>query len=135
MLLAKKVLDEGVDIPRIREAFIVASSTVEREWIQRRGRVLRRHRDKPFAVVHDFLALPPAQLVAHDRTNVQKIVRREFNRAYTFAKFARNATGEESVFADLGRIRSAFQSDGGTSTLLQRAGDSFVSPSTPRGSI
>ena len=34
VLLAKKVLDEGVDIPRIREAFIVASSTVEREWIQ-----------------------------------------------------------------------------------------------------
>ena len=38
VLLAKKVLDEGVDIPSIREAFIVASSTVEREWVQRRGR-------------------------------------------------------------------------------------------------
>ena len=37
VLLAKKVLDEGVDIPTIREAFIVASSTVQREWVQRRG--------------------------------------------------------------------------------------------------
>ncbi|WP_420447573.1 DEAD/DEAH box helicase family protein [Candidatus Palauibacter sp.] len=135
VLLAKKVLDEGVDIPRIREAFIVASSTVEREWIQRRGRVLRRHRDKPFAVVHDFLALPPTQLVAQDWTSVQKIVRTEFNRAYTFAKFARNATGGDSVFADLGRIRSAFQPERGTATLLQRSGDSFVSSGTPRGSI
>ena len=134
VLLAKKVLDEGVDIPRIREAFIVASSTVEREWIQRRGRVLRRHRDKPFALVHDFLALPPAQLVADDKTNVQKIVRTEFNRAYTFAKYARNATGEKAVFADLERIRTAYQPDSDTSTLLQRTGDSFISSGTPRGS-
>lgn len=134
VLLAKKVLDEGVDIPRIREAFIVASSTVEREWIQRRGRVLRLHRDKPYALIHDFLALPPAQLVAHDTTNVPKIVRTEFNRAYTFAKYARNATGENTVFADLERIRTAYQSNGETSPLLQRSGDFFVSPSTPRGS-
>ena len=135
VLLAKKVLDEGVDIPRIREAFIVASSTVEREWIQRRGRVLRRHREKPYALVHDFLALPPAQLVAHDKTNAQKIVRTEFNRAYTFAKYARNATGEKNVFADLERIRTAYQADHDASTLLQRSGDSFVSAGTPRGLI
>ena len=55
VLLAKKVLDEGVDIPTIREAFIIASSTVEREWVQRRGRVLRMHPGKPWAAVHDFL--------------------------------------------------------------------------------
>ena len=133
VLLAKKVLDEGVDIPRIREAFIVASSTVEREWIQRRGRVLRRHRDKPYALIHDFLALPPAQLVAHDTTNVQRIVRTEFNRAYTFAKYARNATGENAVFADLEQIRTAYQPTSETSLLLQRSGDFFVSPGTPRG--
>ena len=60
VLLAKKVLDEGVDIPSIREAFLIASSTVEREWVQRRGRVLRRHPNKPWAVLHDFIALPPA---------------------------------------------------------------------------
>ena len=135
VLLAKKVLDEGVDIPRIREAFIVASSTVEREWIQRRGRVLRRHHRKPFALVHDFLALPPAKLVAHDETNVRKIIRTEFNRAYTFAKHARNATGEKNVFADLERIRTAYQPDHSASTFLQRSGDSLISAGTPRGLI
>lgn len=135
VLLAKKVLDEGVDIPRIREAFIVASSTVEREWIQRRGRVLRRHRDKPYALVHDFLALPPARLILQDRTNVQKIVRTEFNRAYTFAKHARNATGGTSVFADLERIRTTYQGERAPSTLLQGAGDYFIASGTPRGSI
>ena len=135
VLLAKKVLDEGVDIPRIREAFVVASSTVEREWIQRRGRVLRRHRDKPYALVHDFLALPPAELVAHDQTNVQGITRTEFNRAYTFARHARNATGKETVFADLEQIRAAYQSQHARSTLLQRTGDYFISPGTPRGAV
>lgn len=135
VLLAKKVLDEGMDIPRIREAFIVASSTVEREWIQRRGRVLRRHRDKPYALVHDFLALPPARLMAHDRTDAQKIVRAEFNRAYTFAKYAQNATGEDNIFADLDRIRSAYQLDHGMPTLLHETGDAFVSPGTPRGPV
>lgn len=135
VLLAKKVLDEGVDIPRIREAFIVASSTVEREWIQRRGRVLRKHRDKPYALVHDFLALPPARLTAHDQTDAQKIVRTEFNRAYTFAKYARNATGEDSIFADLKRIRAAYQPDHGTPTLLHEVGDSFISPGTPKGPV
>ena len=134
VLLAKKVLDEGVDIPRIREAFIVASSTVEREWIQRRGRVLRRHRDKPYALVHDFLALPPARLVVYDKTNIQKIVRTECNRAYTFAKYAQNATGKESVFADLEQIRTAYQPTRNASRILQYAGDFFVSPSTPKGS-
>ncbi|MDE2716108.1 MAG: helicase-related protein, partial [Chloroflexota bacterium] len=134
VLLAKKVLDEGVDIPRIREAFIVASSTVEREWVQRRGRVLRLHRDKPFALVHDFLALPPGRLIAHDKANVQKIIRTEFNRAYSFAKYALNATGETTVFADLERIRTAYHPGGSQSPLLQHSGDLFISPGTPRGS-
>ena len=41
VLTAKRVLDEGVNIPQIRKAFILASTTVERQWVQRRGRLLR----------------------------------------------------------------------------------------------
>ena len=41
VLTAKRVLDEGVNIPEIEKAFILASTTVERQWIQRRGRLLR----------------------------------------------------------------------------------------------
>ena len=89
VLLAKKVLDEGVDIPSIREAFIVASSTVEREWVQRRGRILRRHPGKPWAIVHDFLALPPARLVRGDGTRgLKKIIETELNRTYAFGRYA-----------------------------------------------
>ena len=88
----------GVDIPNIREAFIIASSTVEREWIQRRGRVLRLHPDKDFAMVHDFLALPPVDMMDQD---ARKIVLTELNRALAFAKHASNASGPEGVFERL----------------------------------
>ena len=109
VLLAKKVLDEGVDIPSIREAFIVASSTVEREWIQRRGRVLRRHQGKPWAIIHDFLALPPAELVARDGTrSIRNLVETEVHRASAFGRYAQNVAGPDGVVADLDRLTQVY---------------------------
>lgn len=108
VLLAKKVLDEGVDIPSIREAYIVASSTVEREWVQRRGRVLRRHPGKECAVVHDFLALPVASTVQGGDQPLKRLVRRELERALAFAGHARNAAGSAGALAWIERIREAF---------------------------
>ena len=130
VLLAKKVLDEGVDIPSIREAFIVASSTVEREWIQRRGRVLRLHPGKSVAVVHDFLALPPAGIVGvGDPTGLRKIVGTELGRAYSFARHAQNAEGVGGVLAALREIRAAFWPENGDyGAVLQQAGDKVVAP-------
>ena len=49
------MLDEGVDIPRISHALVLASSTTRRQFIQRRGRVLRKHDSKHRAVVHDLI--------------------------------------------------------------------------------
>ena len=40
-LIAIKCLDEGVNIPKIKTAFILASTNNPKEYIQRRGRVLR----------------------------------------------------------------------------------------------
>lgn len=135
VLLAKKVLDEGVDIPSIREAFIVASSTVEREWVQRRGRVLRMHPGKPWAVVHDFLALPPADLVKRDGTSsLKRIIRTEVNRAYTFGTHARNPAGDHGVHADVDRITRAYWPDPGSPAgVLQTEGEQIVASATPRG--
>ena len=134
VLLAKKVLDEGIDIPSIREAFIVASSTVQREWIQRRGRVLRRHPEKPWAIIHDFLALPPTQMLqSKETTNMKKIIRTELDRAYSFSAHARNAVGNEGVLSDLQRIRTAYWPEGERSPILQQAGDRFIATATPQG--
>ena len=135
-LLAKKVLDEGVDIPSVREAFLVASSTVEREWIQRRGRILRSHPRKPWAMLHDFLALPPVELVREagstDR-DLTKIVQGELSRALSFAAHARNATGKDGALAHLELLRTAYWSATDGPPILQRAGDCVIAPGTPEG--
>ena len=135
VLLAKKVLDEGVDIPSIREAFIVASSTVEREWIQRRGRVLRRHQRKPWAIIHDFLALPPAKLVVRDGTkSMRNLVETELHRASAFGRHAQNVAGTDGVVADLDRMTQAYWS-----AARSKSGDLFeanqyvVARATPEG--
>ena len=57
-LTAIRCLDEGVDIPETRRAFILASSSNPRQFIQRRGRVLRRSPGKLEAEIHDFVVTP-----------------------------------------------------------------------------
>lgn len=57
-LVAIKCLDEGVNIPKIKTAFILASTTNPKEYIQRRGRVLRLFKDKVYSEIYDFVTLP-----------------------------------------------------------------------------
>lgn len=57
-IAAIRCLDEGVNIPSIKTAFILASSTNPKEYIQRRGRVLRLSEGKEFAEIYDFVCLP-----------------------------------------------------------------------------
>lgn len=91
VLTAKRVLDEGVNIPQIRQAYILASTTVERQWVQRRGRVLRLCPEigKDHSVVRDLLALPPS-LDGLD-ADAKGLVKSELRRAQEFASLARNA--------------------------------------------
>lgn len=92
VLTAKRVLDEGVNIPQICKAFILASTTVERQWIQRRGRLLRTCNavGKTHSVIHDLLALPPGMEEGLD-PDARALVRSELRRAQEFARLARNA--------------------------------------------
>ena len=92
ILTAKRVLDEGVNVPEITTAYILASTTVERQWVQRRGRILRKCStlDKPFATLHDFLVLPPTLSDIDDR-DARTLVKQELRRVMEFATIARNA--------------------------------------------
>lgn len=58
IIIAIKCLDEGVDIPSASHALILASSRNPREFIQRRGRILRRSPNKTVATLIDVLVLP-----------------------------------------------------------------------------
>lgn len=82
VMLAVKCLDEGVDLPRVNKAIIMASSTNPREYIQRRGRVLRRHPEKTSAQIYDILTFR-----AHDDAPTTC---GEIERALHFAQNARN---------------------------------------------
>ena len=90
-LLAMKVLDEGVDVPAAHKAFLLASSTVEREWIQRRGRILRKSPGKSFADLHDFIVLPPESSGGDGRSLAQS----ELRRAEHFTMDAMNKYDDE----------------------------------------
>jgi superfamily II DNA or RNA helicase len=89
VLLAKKVLDEGVDIPATKEAILLASSTVSREWIQRRGRVLRKSPGKQFAEIHDFITLPNRE--TSSGVGRDAVISSEGERVRAFALDATNA--------------------------------------------
>ncbi len=135
VLLAKKVLDEGVDIPHIREAFIVASSQVEREWIQRRGRVLRRHPGKSHATIHDFLSLPPPGPDTSE-PDVLKLVGVELHRAYHFAAHARNAAGDQGALQEMKSLSAAyFAGSEHITPALSFLRPRYISISTPEGSL
>lgn len=91
VLTAKRVLDEGVNIPQISKAFILASTTVERQWVQRRGRLLRTccETGKTHSEIHDFITLPPDIDKIDDE--VRALIRSELLRVQEFASLARNA--------------------------------------------
>ena len=91
VLTAKRVLDEGVNIPQIQKAFVLASTTVERQWVQRRGRLLRTCKDigKTHSEIHDFIAMPPDLENIDDEA--RSLVRSELLRVQEFASLARNA--------------------------------------------
>lgn len=58
MLFAMKCLDEGVDVPRAEVGIFTSSTGNPRQFIQRRGRLLRKHKDKTFAYIYDIIVVP-----------------------------------------------------------------------------
>jgi superfamily II DNA or RNA helicase len=95
VLTAKRVLDEGVNIPQIKLAYILASTTVKRQWVQRRGRLLRTCKaiGKTHAVIHDFVVLPAgssSSTVERLDRDARRLVRSELERVWEFARLSRN---------------------------------------------
>lgn len=95
-LVAIKCLDEGVDIPSIERAFILASSSNPKEFIQRRGRVLRQSKatGKRFAYIYDFIVIPDQDSANLDSTTLKmerNYLEKEFIRFQEFVELSENA--------------------------------------------
>ena len=89
MLLAIRCLDEGLDVPECSTCLIVASSTSTREFIQRRGRVLRLAGKKK-ANVYDIVILPTSLKSDQDREIATKMIKPEISRVNQMADAADN---------------------------------------------
>ncbi len=105
-LVAIKCLDEGVNIPAIKTAFILASTTNPKEYIQRRGRVLRKYPGKEFAIIYDFITLPrpldEAVNLTYDEIRCEKsMVRNEVNRMIEFNRLAMSKMEADKLIYEL----------------------------------
>jgi len=92
VLVAMRCLDEGVDVPPARIAIILASSGNPKEYIQRRGRILRRYPGKEYSVIYDILVFPKinSKLPSDVLLIEKKIIRKELKRYNEFAGIAIN---------------------------------------------
>ena len=104
VVVAIKCLDEGVDIPAVDHALILASSKNPREFVQRRGRVLRRFPGKHYATVHDVLVVPNG---ARDDATAGRLLAGELARAIEFGRGAENP----SSVTDIERLALRFEFD------------------------
>lgn len=98
-IVAIKCLDEGVNIPSIQHAFILASNTDPKEFIQRRGRVLRQYPGKEFAYIHDFVTVPCGDY--YSDTMKSSLVESELKRVYEFNLLAENKERGEEIIQEL----------------------------------
>lgn len=108
-LIAIRCLDEGVNIPSVDKAFILASSTNPKEYVQRRGRVLRLYKGKPFAKIYDFITLPIAlddvsSYAEEDIATARSLVKRELARMTDFAKIAENPFEVDSLIYEIKNV-------------------------------
>jgi superfamily II DNA or RNA helicase len=81
-LAAIRCLDEGINIPSIKSALILSSNDDYREFVQRRGRILRKYNGKEFANIYDVVVLPS--------TDLQGWAKIELRRFHEYARLALN---------------------------------------------
>ncbi len=94
-----------MNIPSIKTAFILASTTNPKEYIQRRGRVLRLAKDKPHAVIYDFVTLAKpldeVNVYATDYHYERTLAKRELIRIKEFGEISLNSRDADELMEEL----------------------------------
>lgn len=101
VLTSMKCLDEGVDVPRSELAIFCASTGNRRQFIQRRGRVLRTHKDKRYAVIHDLVVIPETNFDPECYDLEKRLVLTEVNRVRDFALLSENCNDTLNALDDV----------------------------------
>ncbi|MNX85985.1 hypothetical protein D3C86_1178430 [compost metagenome] len=91
MLFAMKMLDEGVDVPRAEIGIFASSTGNPRQFIQRRGRLLRLHKEKPIATIYDMVVVPRINDNNEELFTMERnLVHNELRRVGYFASLSLN---------------------------------------------
>lgn len=92
-LAAIRCLDEGINIPSIKSALILSSNDDYREFVQRRGRILRNYAGKKSAKIYDVIVLP--------KSNSEQWAKIELRRFHEYAKLSQNWKDLEAELTDM----------------------------------
>ena len=101
VLTSMKCLDEGVDVPRSELAIFCASTGNPRQFIQRRGRVLRTHTEKKYAIIHDLVVIPDNNFDPSCQDIEKNLVVNEIRRVRDFAVLSENCNDTLNVLDDI----------------------------------
>ena len=101
VLTSMKCLDEGVDVPRSEMAIFCASTGNPRQFIQRRGRILRTHKDKKFAIIHDLVVVPKMDYASPSYKMERNLLNNEMKRVREFANLSQNSSGIVKELEDI----------------------------------
>lgn len=101
VLTSMKCLDEGVDVPRSELAIFCSSTGNPRQFIQRRGRVLRTHPNKKMAELHDLVVVPELNPNSNSFRMEQSLLRGELMRVNNFALLSENPSYSEMELRDV----------------------------------
>jgi len=101
VLTSMKCLDEGVDVPRSEMAIFCASTGNPRQFIQRRGRILRTHPDKHMAIIHDLIVAPELDYQSPAYNIERSLLQGELRRVKDFLSMAENANDSISALDNI----------------------------------
>lgn len=99
-MVAIRCLDEGIDVPACSTAYILASSRDPRQFVQRRGRILRRSPGKEQALIHDFITVLPQDFDT-DSQYAKRLIKSELGRVAEFSSLSENRSESYGTLAPI----------------------------------
>ena len=109
VLFAMKCLDEGVDVPRAECGIFTSSTGNPREFIQRRGRLLRTHAEKTFSYIYDMVVIPSTVNREECNSSMERNqVKAELKRVAYFASLAVNCYANNGAYEVLSNVAQHF---------------------------
>ena len=107
---AVRCLDEGVDVPSVTTGIFMASSGNPKQFIQRRGRMLRKSKQegKTHATIYDILVMPPSSNAFQTTLSQRRLMAKEILRHKEFATIARN---KDEAISSIKHIARSFEID------------------------